>query len=366
MFDVDKELLAKSNVSVVFRGTKIKNGIDTKEPCVVVGVEKKLPLDLLKEDDLIPEVIKNERTDVQVFDKISSIATCTGGTGLVCSPHGDKYRPLIGGISATEEGGTACTLGALVKDSRDGKLVALTNNHCAGTFYNPEFLTPTSGTLDPAGINMMQPSPLDGGTEADIYGVVKRSVPMEFGTATAAFNIVDASISTIAVDDAGLQILEVDDGPFSFVARDDYVVGTEVYKSGRTTGVTPLPATEVTAKSASANVSYGADPTNDVAPFFDQIICTAPTRFTQDGDSGSAIVAFINGAYQIIGLLFAANTSGTLAVVTPIEHIVSELEIEPWNGNVVVPYSTSNVIFVNGNCYSLVGNVKSSVTHTED
>ena len=306
-----------------------------------------------------------KKTDVQVFSKISSSSTCTGGGGGACTPHADTYRPLVGGISAAEEFGTACTLGMIVYDSTDNKLVAITNNHCSGVLYDPTHLTPTDGVLDPAGIKMLQPSPLDGGSLLDEYGVVKRSVPIQFGTALGT-NIVDVSISTVGVNDADSDILELDEGPFLFAGRDEYLVGEEVYKSGRTTGITPLPTTTVFSKSASANVAYGSDPINDVAPFFDQIICTATTRFTQGGDSGSMVAVFIDGAFKIIGILFAATEDGTLAVINPIEHIGTELNIESWNGNIIVPFSGDELITVNGTCYKKLGNVKNKITHTED
>ena len=54
MFKKERELLSKKNVSVVFDGTRIKNGVDTMEPCVVVGVECKMSLNDIHDDDLIP------------------------------------------------------------------------------------------------------------------------------------------------------------------------------------------------------------------------------------------------------------------------------------------------------------------------
>ena len=126
-------------------GTKVVNGVDTGEPCVVIGVEQKVDISQLDEKDIIPERLStNTKPDVVVMSKIFAHGSCKDGGGGGCPPHDEKYRPLIGGISAVEETGTACTLGAIVKDSTDGTLVALTNNHCAGLKYDPNYRTPYS------------------------------------------------------------------------------------------------------------------------------------------------------------------------------------------------------------------------------
>jgi len=289
-----------------------------------------------------------------------------GGAGTGCPPHDERHRPLLGGISAIEETSTACTLGVVVRDSSDQRLVALTNNHCAGLLYDPAYKVPTYGSLSVVGISMMQPSPYDGGVGADIYGVVKRSIAMQFGTTGGASNLVDCSISTIGVDDADYPILELDDGPFPFGAKALYSVGQQVSKSGRTTGNTPPPTTTVTSKNAVVNVDYsgGIGGDNNLAPFTNQIFCSAASRFSQGGDSGSAIVAFISGRWRIIGLYFAGNATGTLGVCCPIEEVESILNVEMWDGSVVLPYNTSEYVTVNGRLYQRVSETFDPATHT--
>lgn len=61
-----KELLAKPGVVSVGRGYKKIDGVSTGEPCIIVGVKKKLPLSALKSKDVIPQKVgsSQEITDV--------------------------------------------------------------------------------------------------------------------------------------------------------------------------------------------------------------------------------------------------------------------------------------------------------------
>ena len=63
-----KELLAKKNVVSVGRGHKKVDGKDTGVPCIVVGVQKKLPLSELKTKDVIPLSVGNEETVTDVIE----------------------------------------------------------------------------------------------------------------------------------------------------------------------------------------------------------------------------------------------------------------------------------------------------------
>lgn len=357
--------ISKPNVTVAFAGTKIKGGIDTGEPCVVIGVEKKIDPSLLAEDQKIPSVLPDGViTDVIEFPRLHALGTCTGGGGGGCSPHDEKHRPLLGGISAIEEDGTACTLGIIVKDSTTERLVALTNNHCVGLLYDTLYETPTYGSASVAGKNMMQPSPSDGGVAADIYGTVVRAISLKFGGVEN--NLVDCAISSIGVDNASTPILELNDGPFPFASSAEYAVGTTLYKSGRTTGNTPPPTITITSKNVTVVVDYGLGGANDLARFTNQIAYTAASRFTQGGDSGSAMIASIGGVYKVIGLHYAGNGDGTLGIACPISTVASALSIESWNGDIVVAENSSTSIKVNDVCYERVGPTTDSITHIVD
>jgi hypothetical protein len=354
-------ILDKPNVVVAYAGTKKVNGVDTGIPCVIVGVSSKDPN--ISSSDMIPSTLPDGViTDIIEVPKIVAFGTCTNPlVTTACAPHGDQYRPLMGGISAIEESGTACTLGLVVKDSSDGSLVALTNNHCAGLLYDPGFDIPVEGNSSTAGMFMLQPSPSDGGlSPADRYGSVKRAVAMQFGVLGS--NSVDCAISTVGVDDASTAILEVNDGPFDFAGIGEYNVGTEITKSGRTTGIIEPPLATITSMASAVNVAYGPD----TAQFVNQIIYSSLTTSSLGGDSGAAVLAEIGGSMKVVGLNFAGNASGTLGVANHINTVASQLNVVAWNGDIVVSNSASNSIMVSGECYSRVGDTLEPISHIVD
>jgi hypothetical protein len=70
--------------------------------------------------------------------------------------------------------------------------------------------------------------------------------------------------------------------------------------------------------------------------------CSQPPL--QGGDSGSAVLANINGIWKIIGLVFASVESGTLAgslIASRIDEIAPLLQIEPYMGQPLQPQPTS-------------------------
>jgi hypothetical protein len=210
---------------------------------------------------------------------------------------------------------------------------------------------------------MLQPSLGDGGSTEDAFGLVKRAKSMKFGGAT---NYVDAAIISLAVNESWFDILEVGDvKPYPFALKTDYSLGQEVIKSGRTTGIIPPPVTTIVDKNAVVNVDYsrGEGGANNTAYFTNQIIYTAATRMTNNGDSGSAILALIDGVHYIVGLNFAGNSSGTMGVACGIEDVASALNIEAWDGNVVVPSTEENEIWIFNKKYVRVGETSYPITH---
>ena len=61
------KLRAKRNVLNVSCGTKIKKGVDTGIPSIIVYVHEKVSLEKLSSNDVIPPIIDSELTDVQVL-----------------------------------------------------------------------------------------------------------------------------------------------------------------------------------------------------------------------------------------------------------------------------------------------------------
>lgn len=98
----------------------------------------------------------------------------------------------------------------------------------------------------------------------------------------------------------------------------DATTGLEVYKSGRTTGLT---YGKCTAVGAAVRVSYG----HFTAVFEDQdIYQTNKPPFSAPGDSGSAILTHPKGS--LTSLLFAGNQTTTIA--NPIRHIIQEFNLQ--------------------------------------
>lgn len=156
-FMTDKqELFSKKNVISCYSGYKTINGKETEEKCLVVGVEKKLPLSELNEEDIIPDIFNGKKTDVLEVPMMQA-GHCADGDGATSPSSSNNYgclgnavkddntpfRCLPAGSSigvATEN--TAGTLGFFAVDE-DGQLCAVTNNHVAlNTGYYSEYQAP--------------------------------------------------------------------------------------------------------------------------------------------------------------------------------------------------------------------------------
>ena len=367
------EIMTKPNVVIVYAGTKFKNGVDTGQPCVVVGVKNKVHKSHLSPDDLIPARLSSgSATDVVLFPRIKAVGTCVVGATDACPPHGDRYRPLVGGISASAPPPpgfiNAGTLGIVVRDSTDGSLVGLTNNHVCGIQYDTNFKTPTVGHQSVLGTGIMQPSSWEGGTEAnDTFGYVKRIIPIKFDFPDFnALNTVDCGIADIQVSEAAAGILEIGGGPFVFAAKSEYDVGTDVQKSGRTTGLTPSiygTDAKINQTNVAIVIEYGPDDL-DKAMFVDQIWIVSDARFSQGGDSGSVIITGTGVDAKVIGLLFAASDDGLNTFANHIADVSSTLQIEQWDGSIVVARNAANVISVNGVCYIRQADTSDPITHS--
>jgi hypothetical protein len=319
-----REELRKQNVTCYFEGTKKVGGVDTGEPCIVVGVVQKLPLNQLPPDHIIPSSLDGLVTDVIQTGQFKALLD-----------NKDEHRPMVGGISlGMKDDEYYGTLGVIVRDSTDGTLLGLTNNHVVGQFYDPTFgVITTRGHVYPtelADIDIVQPSEGDGGV-GTAYAKIKRIVPLQVSGGT---NIVDAAVFEMGIDDAAMAIYSLHAGPFLFADRTDFALATPVYKSGRTTSLTPnIPGdATVTSKTASVLVDYSGTSIWQT----DQIVITG-TGFAAAGDSGSAVVAVIDGQWKIIGLLFAS--AGTLTVANHIDNVATALDIESWDGSLVIAHN---------------------------
>jgi len=340
-------LLSRPGVIMARAGTKHSRGVDTGRPCVTVAVARKKPASELTADELLPT-----RVDGIVTDVIET---------PVIRAHGpmDRIRPVIGGLSAhVDTGPFAGTLGGVVVDVSTNRLVALTNNHCAGLLYDPAYATPDSGRLAIVGLDMLQPSPGDGGTApADRVGSVVRGHPMRFGTTQGTpVNVIDAAVCSIdEIGDAWFSILDAHAGPFLFGTAQ---AGMTVAKSGRTTGMTQG---VVESANVAVNISYGAGDRN-TAMFQDQIYYTGSV-VSLPGDSGSLVLAIIDGQIRVVGLHFAGDDAGTMAFANHIHTVSNLLEISAWDGSVVIPRDLTPSVSVNNTLYLRSGDTNRPISH---
>jgi hypothetical protein len=234
-------------------------GTGIGENGVVVLVTKKEPKEALSKYDLVPSSVDGYETDViEVGEVFPAIA------------NRNKHRPVIGGISCMAKGGTACTLGGIVYKGE--KPYLLQNAHCGMQF--------------PIGTEVMQPSPMDGGTES-IGKIAERVEIKETG------NEIDAMIGELSAEHQDLMQAQL--GKVSPIPA-QVKAGDILRKSGRTTGFTHM---KVIATNLTINVNFRTF----FARFTGQIM-TQGTNAVQGGDSGS--LSF-NATNQPVGLIFAAS-----------------------------------------------------------
>ncbi|HEX6270593.1 MAG TPA: hypothetical protein VFZ43_10175 [Anaerolineales bacterium] len=302
-------LMRMSNVVAVGVGFKITGGVQTNEPCVVVSVVKKLPLIQLPESARLPRALGAVQTDVVETGKIFALQDPT-----------EKMRPARPGVSIGHYQITAGTLGCLVQ--RNGQVYILSNNHVLANSNAAQL-----------GDAILQPGPHDGGTSADQIGTLEQFIPVGFGISAGCGcspfalllrllglakpminepgnNTVDCAIAKpLSVDLVDPDILNI--GIPTGVGT--ATLGTQVQKSGRTTGLTTDQVTQIDVTVA---VNYGGK----IAIFRNQLMAGA---MSQGGDSGSAVLDMDR---QVVGLLFAGSTTTT--IMNPIQLVLDALQVQ--------------------------------------
>lgn len=323
----EKELLKKNKCLSVGIGYKIKDGVQTTELAIICGVKKKLPVEELALEDIIPESIDDVKTDVQEVGEIKALAART-----------DRIRPALRGVSIGVYSITAGTFGCLVK--KNGQTYLLSNNHVFADSNNAKIGDP-----------IIQPGAYDQGVVgSDTIATLSEFVPIKFvgdpstcpvakvyawfGNAIAALfgrksrvlayttapedNMVDCAIAK-PVNDEMVSALSFE-GWAALTGIQEASLGMDVKKSGRTTGTTYGVVSQI---NATVTVSYGS---NKTAVFADQIIIQtkiAGTSFSAGGDSGSAIQNMENSG---IALLFAGSDQVTIG--NRIQNVIDALEVQ--------------------------------------
>jgi hypothetical protein len=306
-------------------GYKKRGRQDTDEPAVIFFVDKKVPVEALGIDGIIPKRIAGKPTDVIEVGDVRLLRR----TG--------KHRPAVPGVSIAHYRVTAGTFGAVVKDRKTDELLILSNNHVLAN------ATDGHDGKSRIGDPVYQPGSYDGGTGDDMIGHLVRFVPfsrynrdVDCKLASMGVRVANAMIRTVRphynlrletlgatnmVDCAlarptkpeliGPEILEIG----RVKGTGEFAPGIQVKKSGRTSGLT---TGTVKAVKVSLNVNMGHG--NDVVRFNEQVMAELKSL---PGDSGSLIVDKDNRA---VGLLFAGSNEYT--VFNPIETVCDHLGVD--------------------------------------
>ena len=224
-----------------------------------------------------------------------------GGGKKKIDPTSRFERPVPIGVSTGNANScSAGTIGCKVIDG-DGNAYALSNNHV--------FALENTAQL---GDEIIQPGLIDTGCTYDplnVLGSLFAYVPIVFG----AENTVDAAIAS--VPDGNLGNSTPSDGygtPKSTSVAAE--VNQSVQKYGRTSSLTKGTVTGI---DANVMVGYGGRD----ALFVGQIIVESRKPFILPGDSGSLLVT--KSHKEPVGLLFAGNSTGQMAVANPIDDVLA-------------------------------------------
>jgi hypothetical protein len=191
------------------------------------------------------------------------------------------------------------TLGSLVRDSGGAQYI-LSNNHVLARTNKAK-----------QGEIIIQPGLADQACvqdQGDAVANLSRFIPISFRKGTT--NKVDAAIAatqTGKVDTNGY-ILDIGTISSQTVAP---AIGMSVKKSGRTTGLT---SGQITAINTTVDVTYNKSCGigSQKARFENQIVISG-SGFSAGGDSGSVIVEDCATSPRAVGLLFAGNSTSTIA-----------------------------------------------------
>lgn len=233
-----------------------------------------------------------------LYSKVIEVGEIT-----LSADHTARTRPLCGGVSISNVGGTAGTLGAIVRDETYQRLYGITCAHVVSSYtkypgYN--IIVYALGDV------VIQPGNYDDGTEAvDRIGTVISEKWLWYGGTLnydeSAYILLDDQDDTSPII---LDLFDVD-SQRTVTSAD---AGCPVAFSGRTSGAVK---TSISYISGTITVTYGSY----VCSFSGQIVTP---RVSQDGDSGALLVD--SNTHEAVGMLFAAGSS--VSIFNPINQII--------------------------------------------
>lgn len=314
----EDNLIQRRDVVAVAIGLRRTQGEQTNEPCIKVFVPRKLPLDQLRPERILPRAVSapddsEVPVDVEEMAPPWSPPYSTGAELQSVVPYfgmsefelRQKVRPALGGLSVANYRFQVGTITTAVRDKQyAGVYYVLSNNHVLALL--------NGGTL---GDPILQPAPEDGGQyPQDMIARLSRFVPLRFDAGSS--NTVDAAIAYTPLGTVLPQVLWIGT-PHAVRSIDGIQSGEIVQKIGRTTGLTEgqIQAINATLKINYALAGFG----NMVALFRQQIITNHMAGY---GDSGSMLLDLEGNA---LGLLGAGSMTHT--VFNYLENVQNELGV---------------------------------------
>jgi hypothetical protein len=323
-------------------GPRVRDGRRTNDTCVVALVRRKVTdHERICESCRLHELRDHIGADIDVHP-VGRPHTAGWDIEIPVGIVTKDPLPILCGTSigvhlgATETG----TYGALVL-GKDDKQYMLSNNH---------ILAGVSGTVDvvkevgiPVGSQIFHPGPVDDKGSPVPVARLADPVPMlrlsSNPNVIAIENTIDAAKAEI--DPAGSAqfffhflsgAIQQQPLPLSSVFP-----GMAVRKVGRTTGDTLGEVIGVVANSPPIGYPVGTNPftgqpVNAFGRFSDVLAIRniGGAKFSNNGDSGSAIITTGSGKPQVIALLFSGGTDPIMGDVTyaiPIEKVLTALDI---------------------------------------
>lgn len=363
------------SVNAVAYGYMYKNGIMTQELGLVFSVNKKLPIELVPEGELIPKEVSLSgytfHTDVveQQFKPLQSRPGCPDDfylweNPLYQVPNRLEIRPLKGGVGTTNVttlSSSVGTLGFLAIDNDTNSLVAISNNH---VWVENGFIDSDRDLSDsPENILnnvVVQPHPSDDNNIVNHVGVVKKYVPLQIN----GYNYADVAASTVNQEDIDLSVSYQQLGFTGWTSPMQFATSTEIdnllinknylYSAGRTTGAKGEGEMKLLCSAINQYTvvsPYRNGDTIETLDFARSIVfvASATTKTPPGtcpypiagGDSGSVLIADIDGVRKIVGICYAGSTSVGLA--NRIDDVADRLNIRAWTGETNVYFSNTGL-----------------------
>jgi hypothetical protein len=360
------------NVIGVGYGNKITNNLLTTERSIIFTVKKKISIDEIDEENIIPPIItysgETFLTDVVELEIKPLNCPSSFYTWQTTPPtNRNMIRPLKGGISMTNFtnlNNFVGTLGFLAVDNETNSLVGVSNNH---VLVYDAFLTSqrmSSGITTSILNNIVtQPNEFNNSSISNSIGIVKRYKPITNGS----INYADVALTTIRSSDVNMSTSYLMQGVTGWTQPLIFASSVEIdgllsnknnlFSAGRTTGSKGEGEMKLLTSSypVTINIAYTKQGNDSVVQFGRCIqfiasasttpngsICSYPIN---GGDSGSALVADFSGTRKIVGLVFAG---GLISGVTfygyanRIDDVVNQINISEWTGQ-TVNYSNTDM-----------------------